>query len=329
MKLVSIAERVDFINRVLGKGAPTRDGRNYDVRCPFCNDPDRSKRKLSINTSNDLNQCWVCGWSARNLLPIVKRFGTSEDVREYREKFIGTRDETNHEQVQYERPKLPADFSLLALECKTLAQKRAMNYLLSRGLTKDDLWRYRFGTSEEGDFNGRVIFPSFDANGYVNYYTARSTERYVKKRYINPPGRRSEVIFNEMFVDWNSELVICEGPFDAVKCGDNVVPILGNRLSERSVIFSKILENETPVVVALDPQEQDKIHALVKLFELYAIDVKTVDLGDAKDPGDMSKDSFSQALKDSKKLTWLDKFTLNLNKASNVNLNTGSTWHRM
>lgn len=321
MKIVSIAERIAFINRTLGKGESTRDGRNYDIRCPICKDPDKSKRKLSINTSNDLNQCWVCGWSARNLLALLKRFGTSEDVREYRETFLGVQETSQHEGTKF-RPKLPSDFKLLALECKTLAQRRVMNYLISRGLTKDDLWKFRFGTSEEDGFQGRVIFPSFDARGDLNYYTARAVERYVKKRYMNPPGRRDDVIFNELFVDWKRELVLCEGPFDSTKCGDNVVPLLGNRLSERSNVFSKILENETPVVVALDPQEQTKIHALVRLLGTYGIQAKAVDLGDAKDPGDMTKDGFAHALKDSRELTWMDTFNMKLSRAAGVNLNT-------
>ncbi len=321
--VVSVAERVAFINRVFGKGGFTRDGRNYDVRCPICDESDKLKWKLSINATNDLNQCWVCGWTARNLAPLIRRFGTPEDLREYTTRFLALSNEAYDLQnnAVIPRPRLPDDFELLALENKTLSQRRARTYLMRRGLSIDDLWRYRFGISEE-KYGGRVIFPSFDARGQLNYYAARATWNGAKRRYLNPPADRRDVIFNEMYVDWKKTLVLCEGPFDSVKCGDNAVPLLGNRLSPRSRLFCRIVENETPVVVALDPQETEKIHALTNLFSSFNVDARVVDLGNAKDPGEMSKESFKASLARSTSITWDDTFRMKLGKATSISLNT-------
>lgn len=321
MSVISLSEKVAFIDRVFGKGGLTRDARNYDVRCPLCNDPDRSKRKLSINVANDLNQCWVCGWTARNLVGLIRRFGTSEDLREYQHRFLGLSPLSAAERPPVERPHLPDDFHLLANGAATLLQKRAVRYLLGRGLTHDDLWRFRFGTSEQPELFNRVIFPSFDARGHLNYYVARSLDPRNKKRYVNPPVDRRDVVFNEMMIDWTREIVVCEGPFDGVKCGDNAVPLLGNRLHGCSRLFSLIVSNRTPVAIALDSAEVKKTLDLSRLLQNWDISVRIIDQGGAKDPGEMTKEAFQDALQQATSASWKDDLSARLRLASSVSLN--------
>ena len=60
----------------------------------------------------------------------------------------------------------------------------------------------------------RVIIPSFDSEGFLNYFTARAIDESTRK-YVNPKVKRTDIIFNELNVDWKKELVIVEGPFDS------------------------------------------------------------------------------------------------------------------
>ena len=42
--------------------------------------------------------------------------------------------------------------------------------------------------------------PSFDEEGNLNYFTARAINPKIKPKYVNPPVKREEIIFNEMSV---------------------------------------------------------------------------------------------------------------------------------
>ena len=54
--------------------------------------------------------------------------------------------------------------------------------------------------------------------GYVNYYVARPYDSSWP-RYKNPPASRN-IAFNELYIDWNKDLVIVEGTFDAIVAGN-------------------------------------------------------------------------------------------------------------
>ena len=55
-------------------------------------------------------------------------------------------------------------------------------------------------------------------------------------KYLNPPVSKN-VVFNELYVDWDEAVVIVEGVFDAITVGQNGIPILGSSLREESKLF--------------------------------------------------------------------------------------------
>ena len=73
-----------------------------------------------------------------------------------------------------------------------------------------------------------IVIPSFDDDGDVNYFAARSYNGDSYK-YKNPRASKN-IVFNELFVNWNADLTIVEGAFDAIVAG-NAVPILGSTLA--------------------------------------------------------------------------------------------------
>ena len=79
-----------------------------------------------------------------------------------------------------------------------------------------------------------------------------------------------------------------EGVFDAIKA-KNSVPILGSTIRETSKLFTRIVENDTPVLLALDPDAKKKTDAIKKLFLKYGIEVRQIKYKDTRDLGDMSK----------------------------------------
>jgi hypothetical protein len=223
---------------------------------------------------------------------LVRKFGSQKD-REAWKAFSGDKadlndfenlfeegDEDNFEQIV----EMPPNFHTLTGNCKF---KAPLRYLEGRDISRRDILKWKIGFCSDGPFKGRIIIPSFNENGDLNYFIARTfTDDY--RRYKNPPVSR-DIVFNELYVDFDKEVTIVEGAFDAVKA-DNAVPILGSTIRETSRLFKKIIQNNTPVLLALDPDAKYKANNIKKLFFKYGIEVRELQYDDERDVGDMSKE---------------------------------------
>lgn len=164
--------------------------------------------------------------------------------------------------------------------------------------------------------------PSFDDEGDMNFFVARNIDPSDKRpKYDGPNEDKLPIVFNEINVDWSRKLVICEGPFDLMKCGDNAVPLLGSDINENSRLFSQIMLHETPVALALDGDMWNtKIPRIVKKMQEYDIDVSVVDVREWDDPGKMTKQQFRTALENAKTPTWEENFYTRLQRASEIKM---------
>jgi hypothetical protein len=323
--VTSLNDKLKFIEAVLGKGVLSRDSRNFDVRCPIpeCESRrDKGKVKLSIRTDDFRNHCWVCGWTAHTLAPIIRKYGTREQMVDYRERIHPTANWSRKEDVAGSPiVRLPADFQLLATSTSMHPDVKALRlYLTRRGLNENDFWYYKFGYSSEFRWRRRVIMPSFDARGSLNYFVARAVDPDRPKRYDNADAIKTEIVFNEINIDWTQRLVLCEGPFDMVKCGENVAPLLGNTLREESALFCAIITNTTPVAIALDSTETKKALRLAAKFAEYDVPAAIIDVTPFKDPGEMTKQEFQEALERSITTDWGSRLSAKLNMATDVSL---------
>lgn len=323
MAIRSVSDSIAFFESIFGKGRISSNGINFDVRCPICAPTDPTKKKLSIRTDTSANHCWVCGWKARSIIPLIKKFGSENHVFAFKEIF-GITDKDAQlitgELEQKQKVKLPEDFTLLTLANEMDPDVKACwRYLYSRGLSDRDAWYFKLGISNELRWKRRVIMPSFNENGELNYFVARAIDKDKKPKYDNPDVDKNPIVFNEINVDWSKRLTLVEGAFDLVKCPENSTALLGSDLDERHEIFNKILLNETPIALSLDGDMWDKkTPKVVKKLEEYNIDVIVVDVRPWGDPGSMSKSDFNDALKEAKRLTWNDNFARKLRNASAV-----------
>jgi len=185
---------------------------------------------------------------------------------------------------------LPKGFRTLATSNQTLVSLPAKRYLRDRGLTKADILKWKIGYVLDGPYKNRVIVPSFNANGELNYFVARS---YVGdyRKYINPPASR-DICFNELYVDWDSDLAIVEGIFDAFVAG-NSVPILGSSLRKNSKLIRRIVENDTPVYIALDADAEKKAAKIIQTMLQCDIELYRIDVSGYEDVGSMTKEEFA------------------------------------
>ena len=325
MAIRSVSDSIAFYESVFGKGRISANGINFDVRCPICAPSDPSKKKLSIRTDTSANHCWVCGFKSRSIAPLIRKYGTQSQLSAFKELF-GLNDQASQlvtgEREDERRAVLPPDFQLLTVAPVSDPDvKAAWRYLVGRGLTEKDAWYFKFGLSNEPRWKRRILMPSFDASGNLNYFTARAIDKDRKPKYDNPDVDKNPVVFNDINLVWTKQVVLVEGPFDLVKCPENTTALLGSDLDERHEIFNKILINNTPVALALDGDMwETKTPKIAKKLQEYDVDVKLVDVRPWGDPGNMSRFEFEKALSESIRPTWEDAFAHRLKKAASFNL---------
>jgi DNA primase len=119
-----------------------------------------------------------------------------------------------------------------------------------------------------------------------------------------------DVIFNELSIDWSSDVTIVEGVFDAIKA-KNAIPLLGSTMRENSKLFKEIIKNDPKVYIALDPDAEKKAEKLMKDLLLFDAEVYKIDIPKGKDVGDMSKEEFLDRKSVAKLVKETDYFLMN------------------
>ena len=174
-------------------------------------------------------------------------------------------------------------------------------------MTQKDLLYFKLGAVTKGRYRRRVIIPSFDSSGVLNYYTARGIDTDVIRKYLNPKVKRSEIIFNEINIDWKRELTLVEGPFDLIKSNENATCLLGSSLSEHHELFKKIVANRTPVVLALDPDAIKKTHDIAAILARFDVSVRILKFNNFSDVGEMPKGLLTKLLPQAAAWSELDR----------------------
>ena len=301
--MVTFTQKISFLKRVFGSCELDRRQQNGIFSCPECGHG--NKKKFYINLDTWQCHCWSCGLKGKTVLPVLKKYGTREDVDVFLKysgssKKIGDMPASEIE----DKIRLPDDFILLADFQKSIDPdiRSCISYLRSRGMNERDLWRYRLGTSRSGRFKRRVIVPSFDLFGELNYFVTRAIDKSVRRKYINSNNNKKNIVFNEIDIDWSKEVVIVEGPFDMFKAGENSTCMLGSSLRDDYLLFSRIVSNQTPVILAMDSDMKQKEQEIAKLLSSYGCLVRIANLGSFSDVGSMSKEEFKNIKKES--TTW-------------------------
>jgi hypothetical protein len=238
----------------------------------------------------------VCGLKGRSLRYTIRKYAYRHyesyvrlfESEDYKSKLLP--------EEEVKEVKIPNGFILLgnSLNSKDPDVKATIDYAFSRGLTHRDLWYFKMGTCQNGSFRRRLIIPSFDASGKLNYYSGRSIDSDKKIKYLNARAPKKTLIFNELNIRWDEELTIVEGPMDLVKCNENAVPILGSTLHEKYELFKKIVQNSTSILMALDPDAKAKMHKICIDLYSFGATVRILNLKGYSDVGEMSRAEFTK-----------------------------------
>jgi len=203
---------------------------------------------------------------------LIKMFGSHTDFEMYKS-YAGTFGdyEYDEDEKEYVAVKLPEEMILFSqMEAGNLEHFEAYNYLINeRKISRDIILRYRLGFCTTGKYAKRIIIPSYDANGEVNYFVGRTYDpAEKKKKYDNPKSDKDRIIFNEGLVNWDSTVYLVEGAFEMLSFPVNIIPMLGKTLS--TTLFMKLKDLKPDVVVLLDPDAyKSSIELYYKLHTIY------------------------------------------------------------
>jgi len=280
---------VETISEFLGK--PKKIYENHSqvsFNCPLC-DEDRNKGNLEVNIEKSVFHCWSCGDVNDMHGPLGKlfdKFGTKKQKKIF--KLFQPDEIKQKENTPKNNLKLPEGYTLFKDSSLYYpVRNQAYNYLKSRGITDEIIEKFKIGFCDKGSFTGRIIIPSYDRNGKLNYFIARSWSKHTKSKYKNPVAAKDEIIFNEYLIDWDKDVFLCEGVFDAIFL-ENSVAMLGKHLSE--LLLNTIYEKaKGDIVICLDSDAWDdavKIYNTLNGGRLYG-KIKIIKLTDDKDVADL------------------------------------------
>lgn len=254
--------------------------------------------KFSVNISKNVWKCWVCSKSGKSLYYLVRRFGTPDQIFKWTD--VGLDIDFSFETQQEKTPvKLPEHYySLITNEVHPLSVP-ARDYLKERHVSNEDILKFKIGYCPTGQYGHRIVFPSFNLQGDLDFWIGRSYDKNKFPPYLYPTGESKDLIFNELFFDWSKDIVIVEGIFDAI-VAQTGIPLLGSTLRENSYIFQRISSIKDQVFIALDPDAKKKENAIIKMFIQYGLDVYKIDVHPFKDVGEMTKEEFQKRKNEAK-----------------------------
>jgi DNA primase len=279
-----------FIENVLGK-SHKRARENYAFSCPKCN---HHKPKLEVNLHTNEKgenpfECWVCGFKGRTIKSLLKQLQVPAEQAYEILKYVRKGDEIGYAPTT--SVELPKEFQALYTATATsIIANKVRKYLYRRGFTDKDFLKYNIGYCTSGEYAGRVIIPSYNANNQLNFFVARTFEDAYHK-YRNPEASK-DIIGFENLINWNMPIILVEGVFDAIAVKRNAVPILGKSLSKS--LIKKIVSSEVEdIYIALDKDAFKKALQYTEQFLNMGKKVYLVDMQD-KDPSEMGFEKFTR-----------------------------------
>jgi DNA primase len=285
-----------LLQEILGNYTQQKD--EYLFACPFCH---THKKKLSINILSNKWKCWICGSKGGHIIWLLKKLNISKDLlNKFRNEF-GDVDLHKFKTTTAEVAlRLPPEYKPLWKVEKNYSYYHAISYLKHRGITSNDILRYRMGFCTEGPYANRIILPSYDRDNQLNYFTARLFYEEGMK-YKNPPVSKNVICFENM-VDWSEQIILCEGMFDAITLRRNAIPLLGKTLP--ASLEQKILEEKVSnIIIFLDEDARPDALKLEQRLRQYEIDVRVV-LTRGKDASEMGFETAWEEISNSRSTTF-------------------------
>ena len=235
---------IELLSEILGDSKMHYDSKGQiSFDCPVCAAEKGlegdGKGNLEVNYFRGVYKCWACSETHGTQGPLgklIELFGTKNQRKIY--DLIRPQEEGTREKPKI-RLRLPEGYTKFKdSNIRFIPHREAITYLYSRGITDEMIEKYDIGYTVKGEYAYRVIIPSYDLEDNLNYFVSRAWVPN-KMKYKNPSVPKDEIIFNESRINWEENVYLCEGVFDAFFL-PNPIPMLGKMLSNN--LFEKLYD---------------------------------------------------------------------------------------
>jgi hypothetical protein len=304
------SELVSIFNELLNQRARLRKGGvQATYHCPFCVDKNLVTQKFEIALAGPkigYYHCWRCNSKGKTFGTLLKKLNAPDQYRKAIFKLTGDiRIARNYKRNSKTSVTLPEEFHPLSIPRNTPEYRNALNYLKKRGILLDDILRYNIGYCETGDYAYRIIWPSYDVKGMLNFFVGRY---YYETEGILPYVKADveNIVGFESFLNYNEPITLCEGVFDAAAIRNNASPLFGKYPSKK-LREQMILNGTKRVNMILD---DDALSDAIKNCELLMRDIPDVDVHlvrlPKKDPSLLGFEKIHDLIRKSRPITFGD-----------------------
>ena len=299
---------VNLLNRVLNSnGTKLKKQDEYMYWSPFTS---HHKPKLQINIQNGNWHCWVSNMGGRNLFQLFSKVSASNNHFDELKELVGDspryrkKNDTSTKVVQ-----LPKEFKPLWNGGDSIVKRHALSYLYNRGIDDSDILKYNIGYCTEGLYSNRIIIPSYNSDGQLNFFVGRDFYD-SKMKYRNSPTTKDIVGF-DLFINWDEPIILCEGVFDAMSFKRNAIPLFGKTVMNE--LQKKIIEFKVKVIyLSLD---SDAIIDAIKISENFinnGIELRMMEFQE-KDPNEIGFEKLLYLIKRTQTIRFSDLMKMKLN----------------
>lgn len=259
-----------LLESFLGK---SKNGISEDTQlqfnCPMCSiekglyDGD-GKHNLEVNIKRNIFKCWVCGETnemSGRISKLIRMFGNESILQQYRAELYAIRQSKLYE-LKFDKTDFTDDDEIfddilislpdgfIPLKNKDSYSRDALKYLYDRGIGDKIIEKYNIGyiprTNNDKLLKERIIIPSYDRFGILNYWVGRDyTNSNWRFKYKNPKSdfvKKTDIVFNEEKINWYEDINLVEGPFDHIVT-PNSIPLLGKTIDSKYSVFKTLMLN--------------------------------------------------------------------------------------
>lgn len=290
---------IEFLDEPKSRYGEEVEGQRI-FNCPCCAEenggiPD-NKYNLEVSFEKDLAHggvfnCWKCSSRDRgmsgNVFKLIKKYGTVTIYKEYKEIIQGLISSRLYEidgVIESGETRVvvgPQDIYLPKtyhkIDISNCRNKALLSYLDKRKIDQEMIDRFNIGVTEwDGEdfaFRNRIIIPSYDQFGELNYFIGRDYTGKGKIKYRNCDADKKELVFQESLVDWDAPIYLCEGAFDAMRFPLNGISMLGKVLTKDTALFKALYSKaNSTITIVLDgdtvESETKRIYTLLDFGRL-------------------------------------------------------------
>ena len=296
---------LQLLESILGKGKPT-SGNNIAFFSPFVSHY-KPKLEIDINTTSSGENawhCWISDKKGRSISSLFKQLNLPKQNFEQLNRIIEQtkyRSNLNAETEKLVTLQLPAEYIPLWKTKKTPDYRNAIHYLTNRGITIFDILKYRIGYCESGEYSGKIIIPSYDCNGQLNYFVSRAFYKSDSQKHKNPKVSK-DIIGFDMLINWSQPIVLCEGAFDAIAVKRNSIPLFGKII--QPALQKKIIEQRVKdIYICLDADAIKKALDIAEKFMGEGLNVHLIELQD-QDASELGFEKINEIINNTDVLTF-------------------------